>query len=75
MRMTMEEVVTASTVNAAAALDRAETLGSIEVGKQADMLMFDTPNYHRILYHYGVNHLNMVVKNGLVVMEKRYANA
>ncbi|MCB2206455.1 imidazolonepropionase [bacterium] len=75
MGMTMEEIITASTINAAAALDRAETHGSIEVGKQADLLMFDTPNYQRILYHYGVNHLNTVVKNGRVVLEKRYASA
>jgi imidazolonepropionase len=75
MRMTMEEIITASTINAAAALDRAATHGSIEVGKQADLLMFDTPNYQRILYHYGVNHLNGVVKNGRVVMERHYASA
>ncbi|PLX28322.1 MAG: imidazolonepropionase [Ignavibacteria bacterium] len=75
MRMTMEEVITASTINAAAAVDRAATHGSIEEGKQADLLMFDTPNFQRILYHYGVNHLNTVVKHGNVVMEKRYANA
>lgn len=75
MRMTMEEVISASTINAAAAVDRATTHGSIEVGKQADLLMFDAPNYQRILYHYGINHLNTVVKHGNVVMEKRYANA
>ena len=75
MRMTMEEIITAVTINAAAALDRADTHGSIEEGKQADFLMFDTHTYHRIMYHYGVNHLNTVVKNGMIVMEKRYANA
>ncbi len=75
MRMTMEEIIVASTINAAAALDRAATHGSIEVGKQADLLMFDTPNYQRILYHYGVNHLTTVVKNGRVVMERHYASA
>ncbi|MDT8323880.1 MAG: imidazolonepropionase [Bacteroidota bacterium] len=75
MRMTMEETITASTINAAAALDRADTHGSIEVGKQADLLMFDTPNYQRILYHYGVNHLGTVVKNGRVVLERHYASA
>jgi imidazolonepropionase len=75
MRMTMEEVITAVTLNAAAALDRADRLGSIEVGKQADILIFDVPAWQRILYHYGVNHLNTVIKNGMVVMEKRYANA
>jgi imidazolonepropionase len=75
MHMTMEEVITAVTLNAAAALDRADRLGSIEVGKQADLLIFDVPAWQRILYHYGVNHLNTVIKSGTVVMEKRYANA
>jgi imidazolonepropionase len=75
MHMTMEEVITAVTLNAAAALDRADRLGSIEVGKQADLLIFDVPAWQRILYHYGVNHLNTVIKSGIVVMEKRYANA
>ncbi|MBR9974084.1 MAG: imidazolonepropionase [Bacteroidetes bacterium] len=75
MRMTMEEIVTAVTLNAAASLDRSDILGSIEVGKQADLLMFDVPNYHRIIYHFGVNHLNTVVKRGQVVMEKSYASA
>ncbi|MFA6233914.1 MAG: imidazolonepropionase [Bacteroidota bacterium] len=73
MRMTMEEIITAVTLNAAAALDRSDMLGSIEEGKQADLLLFDTPNYHRIIYHFGVNHLNTVVKSGSVVMEKSYA--
>ncbi len=75
MRMTMEEVITAVTLNAAAALDRSDRLGSIEVGKQADLLIFDVPAWQQIIYHYGVNHLNSVIKNGMVVMEKRYANA
>ena len=75
MRMTMEEVITSVTLNAAAALDRSDNIGSIEEGKQADLLMFDVPDYRRILYHLGVNHLAAAVKNGHVVMEKRYANA
>ena len=75
MRMTIEEVITAVTLNAAAALDRSDMLGSIEEGKQADLLMFDTPNFQRIIYHFGVNHLNTVVKHGRVVMEKSYAPA
>ncbi len=72
MRMTMEEAITAVTLNAAAALNRSATLGSIEVGKQADLLLFDVPNYKQIIYHYGVNHLTAVIKNGLVVVEKTY---
>ena len=75
MRMTMEEAITAVTLNAAAALGRSATIGSIEVGKQADLLIFDAPNYKQIMYHYGVNHLSVVIKNGLVVVEKTYARA
>jgi imidazolonepropionase len=75
MRMTMEETITAVTLNAAAALGRSDRIGSIEVGKDADLLLFDTPNFERIIYHYGVNHLASIVKHGVVVFEKRYANA
>lgn len=70
MRMTMEEVITSVTLNAAAALDRADRVGSLEEGKQADLLVFDVPDYRRIVYHLGVNHLAAVVKNGEFVLEK-----
>lgn len=75
MRMTVEETIAAVTINAAAALDRSARTGSLEIGKQADILVFDCPTYHGIPYHLGVNHLSAVVKKGMVVMEKRYANA
>ena len=74
MHMTVEEAITAVTLNAAAALDRSDRLGSLEEGKQADVLVFDTPNYHRIPYHLGVNRLDAVVKKGYIVLEKRLAN-
>jgi imidazolonepropionase len=75
MRMTMEETITALTLNAAAALGLSDRVGSIEEGKQADLLIFDVPSFERILYHFGVNHLTTVVKNGHVALEKRYSNA
>ncbi|MAT38333.1 MAG: imidazolonepropionase [Ectothiorhodospiraceae bacterium] len=75
MHMTVEETISAVTINGAAALRMSGTHGSLEVGKQADVLMFDVPTYERIPYHFGINHLSGVVKNGNVVMEKRYANA
>ena len=75
MGMTIEETIAAVTINAAAALDRSDRIGSLEVGKQADMLIFDTQSYQQIPYHLGVNHLNAIVKQGNVVMEKRYENA
>jgi imidazolonepropionase len=75
MGMTMEEAVSAVTINGAAALDRSDRIGSIETGKQADLLLFDVPDYRRIPYHVGVNHLAAVVKGGFVVMEKHFASA
>jgi imidazolonepropionase len=67
MRMLPAEVVTALTLNAAAALGRAERLGSLEVGKQADLVLFDVPDYRQLFYHFGVNHVWRVIKRGRVV--------
>jgi imidazolonepropionase len=67
MRMLPAEVVTALTLNAAAAVGRADRIGSLEVGKQADLVIFDVPDYRHILYHFGVNHVWRVIKRGRVV--------
>src|SRR5206468_9804027 len=61
MKMLPAEVVTALTLNAAAALVRAQTLGSLKVGKQCDLVVCDVPDYRRLFYHYGVNHVRHVV--------------
>ncbi|MCD8511211.1 MAG: imidazolonepropionase [Bacillus sp. (in: Bacteria)] len=68
MGMTPAEVMTASTINAAHAIKRGHEIGSIESGKQADFVIWDAPNYAYIQYHYGVNLVNTVVKNGRVVV-------
>src|SRR5207253_3253968 len=57
MRMLPGEVVTALTLNAAAAVGRADRVGSLAPGKQADLVVFDVPNYRHIFYHFGVNHV------------------
>lgn len=75
MRMTPEEAISAVTINGAAALGRADRIGSIEPGKQADILIFDIPNYTYLPYHFGVNHLTTVIKKGRVVLEKSYDTA
>ncbi|MGE3806114.1 MAG: imidazolonepropionase [Gemmataceae bacterium] len=67
MKMLPAEVVTALTLNAAAALGRADRIGSVEAGKQADLVLFDVPDYRRLFYHYGVNHVWRVIKRGRVV--------
>jgi imidazolonepropionase len=67
MRMLPAEAVSALTLNAAAALGRSDRLGSIEVGKQADLVIFDVPDYRHLFYHFGVNHVWRVLKEGRVV--------
>jgi imidazolonepropionase len=67
MKMLPAEVVTALTLNAAAALGRANHLGSLEVGKQADLIICDVPDYRHLFYHFGVNHVWRVIKRGRVV--------
>jgi imidazolonepropionase len=68
MKMLPAEMVTALTLNAAAALGRSRQVGSIEVGKQADLVIFDVPSYKLLPYHFGVNHVWKVIKAGRVVV-------
>ena len=55
MGMSAEEAVTALTLNGAAALGRADRIGSIDIGKQADLIMLEFPSYTYIPYHIGVS--------------------
>jgi imidazolonepropionase len=68
MGLTPAEVITAATINAAHAINRAKTIGSLEKGKKADVLIADVPNYMRLQYHFGINHTDTVIKNGKVVV-------
>jgi imidazolonepropionase len=67
-RMTPEEVLTAATLNAAAAINRAESIGSIEAGKQADIVLWDAPNLDYIFYRFGSNLVKHVIKKGKLVV-------
>jgi imidazolonepropionase len=67
MGMLPAEALTALTLNAAAAVGRADRLGSLEVGKQADLVILDVPDYRQLFYHFGVSHVWRVVKRGRVV--------
>ncbi|MDQ7798070.1 MAG: imidazolonepropionase [Candidatus Edwardsbacteria bacterium] len=66
--LTPAEAICAATYNAACALKRGDRIGSIEEGKQADLLIMDIPNYRYIPYHYGVNYVKTVVKRGRIVV-------
>lgn len=61
-----EEVLTAVTLNAAAACGRADRIGSVEVGKQADLVIWDAPNLEYIFYRFGENLTKMVIKKGII---------
>src|SRR6266853_2891573 len=67
LRMTPAEAITAATVNAAYALRREKTMGSLEVGKQADIAVFEVADYREIPYYFGVSHCWMTVKRGRVI--------
>ena len=67
MNMTIEEIITALTINAAAAVGRGDTIGSIEKGKKADIIILEYPSIHFLPYHAAVNIVETVIKNGKIV--------
>jgi imidazolonepropionase len=67
MRMLPAEALTALTLNGAAALGLSDRLGSLEVGKQADLVIWGVPDYRHLFYHFGVNHVGTTIKRGRVV--------
>ena len=70
MGMRMEEVVTALTLNGAAALGLAADKGSLEAGKMADVAVFDVPNHKFLTYHFGVNECVFTLSEGREVFRK-----
>jgi imidazolonepropionase len=68
MGLGLAEAITAATLNAAAAIGRAEQIGSIEEGKRADLMVLEAPTYHHLVYHYGINPVRHVVKDGRIVV-------
>ncbi|MBK5195610.1 MAG: imidazolonepropionase [Proteiniphilum sp.] len=68
MQLTPEEAVTAFTINSAAALNRADSIGSIDIGKQGDLLLLQFPSYKFLPYHVGMNIVETVIKKGEIVI-------
>lgn len=66
MGFTIEEAITALTLNGAAALNRADRIGSIEVGKQGDFVVLDSTDYNILPYYIGMNCVNTTIKNGVL---------
>lgn len=71
MGITTEEAISAMTINAAAALDRADTIGSLDVGKQGDLVILQYPSYQFIPYHLAVSTVEKVIKKGNLVFDKQ----
>src|SRR5260370_35437441 len=67
MRMSPAEAIAAATINAAYTPLREKSIGSLEVGKQADFAVFELADYREIPYYFGVNHCWMTVKRGRVI--------
>ncbi|HWR39265.1 MAG TPA: imidazolonepropionase [Patescibacteria group bacterium] len=69
LRMTPAEIVTALTVNGAAAVGRSDRIGSLEAGKQADIVILDYPSHLFLVYHAGMNLVGQVIKQGRLVWD------
>jgi len=69
MRLSPAEAIMSATINAAHALNRADDIGSLEVGKRADIIVLDVPDYRFLGYRFGVNLIDSVIKDGRVVVE------
>ena len=70
MRMTPAEAITAATINAAYSLGCGTRIGSLEAGKQADVVVFDCEDYRQIPYLFGINHALVVIKSGRIVVDR-----
>jgi imidazolonepropionase len=67
MNISPEEAIVAATLNAAAAINLSGEIGSIEQGKKGDLILLNIPDYRHLVYHFGENHVEKVVKNGVIL--------
>jgi imidazolonepropionase len=70
MRMTPAEAIAAATINGAYALRRHDRIGSLEVGKYADLAVYNVADYREIPYYFGVNHCWLVMKRGEIIFPR-----
>jgi imidazolonepropionase len=67
LKMVPGEVIKATTIYAARSMGRENEIGSLDIGRQADILVLDIPNYRYLPYHFGVDHVELVIKDGKIV--------
>ncbi len=70
LKMTPEEIWNAVTINSSYAINRGEQAGKLKVGRQADVVVWNVPNYTYVPYHFGVNHVESVYKKGKLVVSR-----
>jgi imidazolonepropionase len=70
LKMVPKEVIKATTIHAARSMGREDEIGSLDVGKEADVLILDIPNYLYLPYHFGVDHVEKVIKKGRIVYQR-----
>ena len=75
LRMTPAEAITAATINAAYSLGRGKHIGSLEIGKLADMAVFEVDDYREIPYYFGMNTCHTTFKRGKVIHSRSLASA
>jgi len=68
--MIPSEAITAATINAAHAINRAQTVGSLEAGKKADIAVLNAPNHNFLGYRIGTNLVDKVIKDGKLVVDE-----
>lgn len=71
MGITPAQAINAATINAAHAPGMARRFGSIETGKQADMILLDVRDYNQLPYYFSVNNVDTIIKKGRVVAENK----
>ena len=69
LRLTPAEGLTAATLNAAAAVGRADRLGSVEPGKRCDLVVTEAADYREVPFHFGVNNVRAVIAGGRLVWD------
>jgi imidazolonepropionase len=72
LKLTPAQALAAATINAAHALKRGNRVGSLEIGKQGDLVIWDAPRYQHLSYRFGSNLAKIVVKRGQVVATTRW---
>jgi imidazolonepropionase len=75
LRLTVEQAITAVTINAAHAIGRGDDIGTIECGKRADLIVLSVPDYREIPRRLGINHVVMAIRDGNIVFNRSRSRA